>query len=156
MLPLNSKAPDFTFVNQHGVQYSLSDFTGKKLIVLYFYPKDFTPGCTAQACTFRDEYEKFLEEGAEVIGISGDTRDSHNRFSAKFSLPFQLASDPDGSIRRLYLVPTGILGLLFSRVTYLIDLDRVIRWSYKSNLAPTSHIQEALHVIKSLKTHLNK
>lgn len=150
MLPIQSKAPLFEFINQHGKKLHLSDFIGQKIIVLYFYPKDFTPGCTAQACGFRDEYEEFVEHGAEVIGISGDSNDSHAQFSTRFSLPFHLATDVDGSIRRMYDVPTGFFGVLFSRITYIIDLNGNIAWAYKSNLAPKSHVPEALKVIKSI------
>lgn len=150
MLPLNSPAPLFEFTNQQGECINLSDFIGKKIIVLYFYPKDFTPGCTAQACSFRDEYEEFVECGAEVIGISADTSDTHADFSARYNLPFHLATDPDGSIRRLYDIPTGLISGLFSRITYIIDLNGKIAWAYKSNFAPKSHVPEALKVIKSL------
>lgn len=150
MLPLQTKAPLFDFTNQYGETFNLSDFIGRSIIVLYFYPKDFTPGCTAQACTFRDAYQDFVESGAEVIGISADSTSSHAQFSSKYSLPFHLASDTDGSIRRMYDIPTGFFGLFFSRITYLINKDGMIVWAYTSNLAPASHVSEVLKIIDQL------
>src|SRR5690349_16139428 len=95
-------APDFTLTNQDGKPVSLSDFKGKQAVVLYFYPKDFTGGCTAEACAFRDSYEVFQEAGAEVIGVSSDSEDSHQNFAAKYRLPFVLLSDKGGEVRKQY------------------------------------------------------
>ncbi len=152
MLSVHSSAPIFDFVNQHGEKIHLKDIIGKKMIVIYFYPKDFTPGCTAQACSFRDAYEDLVDLGAEVIGVSADSKESHAHFSAQYSLPFHLVSDNDGRIRRLYDVPTGIIGMLFSRITYIIDLSGKIAWAYKGNLLPASHIAEAKKVLKKIHT----
>lgn len=156
MLKPGSKAPEFSFVNQRGQNISLSEIVGKKIVVLYFYPKDFTPGCTAQACGFRDEYEAFMEYGAEIIGISSDSLKSHRKFAAYYTLPFHLGSDSDGFIRKQYKVPTGLLGVFFSRITYIIGLDGRIAWAYKSNLAPASHVSEALEVVKKLHGQIQK
>src|SRR3954449_3143557 len=104
-------APDFTLPNQEGKPVSLKDYKGKSAVVLYFYPKDYTPGCTAEACSFRDSYDVFKEAGAEVIGVSSDTADSHQAFAAKHGLPFVLLSDQGGKVRKLYGVPSTF-GLL--------------------------------------------
>ncbi|MFN3951594.1 MAG: peroxiredoxin [Thermaurantimonas sp.] len=150
MLSIHTPAPIFDFVNQHGENVNLKDIIGKKMIVIYFYPKDFTPGCTAQACTFRDAYEDLVDLGAEVIGVSADSSESHARFSAQYALPYHLVSDKDGRIRRLYDISTGIIGVLFSRITYIIDLSGKIAWAYKSNLSPASHIAEAKNALKKI------
>src|SRR3989338_7689460 len=110
-IKVGDTAPDFTLQNQEGKPVRLKDFLGKKNIVLYFYPKDETPGCTKEACAFRDSYEVFKEEGAEVIGISSDSADSHRRFASHHRLPFTLLSDEGGEVRKLYGVgsPLGLL-----------------------------------------------
>ncbi|WP_448522258.1 peroxiredoxin [Schleiferia thermophila] len=150
MLNIGTDAPEFKCINQKGKTIQLSDFVGKKIVVLYFYPKDFTPGCKAQACSFRDEYEQFMEYGAEVIGISADSEESHKKFAGNYSLPFHLCSDRDGTIRKSYKVPVGFLSIFFSRITYIIGLDGKIAWAYKSNLAPASHVSEALKIVEEL------
>jgi thioredoxin-dependent peroxiredoxin len=117
-------APDFTLPSQFGTPVRLGEFLGKTAIVLYFYPKDNTSVCTAEACAFRDSYEVFKDVGAEVIGISSDSVESHRQFAAAHHLPFLLLSDADGMIRKRYGVPTafGLPG----RVTYLIDSRGVL------------------------------
>jgi len=124
-------APDFTLPSQTGESVSLKDFIGKKSVVLYFYPKDDTPGCTAQACAFRDSYEVFKDAGAEVIGISDDSADSHQKFVTKHQLPFTLLSDTGKQVRKLYGVPST-LGLLPGRVTYVIDQNGVVQHIFNS------------------------
>jgi thioredoxin-dependent peroxiredoxin len=112
-----SKAPNFTLPSQSGEMVSLKDFLGKKPVVLFFYPKDDTPGCTKEACAFRDDYEEFEKLDAEVIGISSDSVESHRSFAEKHFLPFTLLSDEGGKVRRLYGVPSTF-GLFPGRVTY--------------------------------------
>src|SRR6266850_1274955 len=119
------KAPDFTAVTNDGGKVSLSDLKGKP-VILYFYPKDDTPGCTKEACAFRDDYEAFQEIGAEVIGVSSDAAESHGKFASKYRLPFVLLSDRDGDVRRRYGVP-ATLGLLPGRVTFVIDRQGTVR-----------------------------
>src|SRR5690606_23089237 len=104
-LSVGSFAPDFVLKDQHSRLVSLSDFRGKRNVVLYFYPKDETPGCTTQAKCFRDNYESFIEAGAEVIGISSDSSQSHIHFASKYQLPYILLSDSTGKVRELYGVP---------------------------------------------------
>ena len=142
-------APNFTLLDQSGEQVSLWDVIGKSAIVLYFYPKDDTPGCTTEACTFRDSYEAFKDAGAEVIGVSSDSADSHQRFAAKHRLPFILLSDKDKAVRKLYGVPST-LGLLPGRVTYVIDKKGIVRNIFDSQFAPQKHITEALETLQKL------
>jgi peroxiredoxin Q/BCP len=142
-------APDFTLPDQTGSMVSLKDFVGSKIIVLYFYPKDFSRGCTAEACTFRDSYDVFVEAGAQVIGISSQSVDSHNRFAILNKLPFILLSDEGGKVRELYGVPSSF-GLLPGRVTYIIDKKGIIRHVFSSQLNPTKHVEEALRIVKEI------
>ncbi len=146
---IGDKAPDFTLDSQSGDKVRLKDFIGKKIIVLYFYPKDGTPGCTAEACSFRDNYDVFKQAGAEVIGISSDAVESHNAFVLKYNLQFILLSDKDQTVRKLYGVPST-LGLLPGRVTYIIDKKGIVRHVFSSQFNATKHISEALRVIQSL------
>jgi peroxiredoxin Q/BCP len=142
-------APDFTLPNQAGEPVRLGDYIGKKAVVLYFYPKDNTGGCTAEACAFRDSYEVFKDAGAEVIGVSSDSTESHEQFAAKNHLPFILLSDSGGAIRKLYKVPTT-LGLLPGRVTYVIDRQGVVRHIFSSQMQFEQHVKEALKTLQSL------
>jgi thioredoxin-dependent peroxiredoxin len=143
-------APDFTLPALTGQPVSLGSFIGKKNIVLYFYPKDDTPGCTAEACAFRDSYEVFRDAGAEVIGISSDSEDSHQRFATQHRLPFILLSDRGGVVRKSYGVPSTF-GLLPGRVTYIIDKQGIVRHIFSSQLAPQKHVAEALKVLQALR-----
>ena len=136
-------APDFTLPSSTGEMVSLSDFRGKSEVVLFFYPKDNTPGCTAQACAFRDSHEAFMEAGAEVIGISSDSEESHRQFAKLWSLPFLLLSDSKGKVRARYGV-SRTLGLFPGRVTYLIDRAGVVRHVFSSQLQTGRHVQEML------------
>ena len=136
-------APDFTLPSSTGEMVSLSDFRGKSEVVLFFYPKDNTPGCTAQACAFRDSHEAFKEAGAEVIGISSDSEGSHRQFAKLWSLPFLLLSDGKGKVRARYGV-ARTLGLFPGRVTYLIDRAGVIRHVFSSQLQTGRHVEEML------------
>ncbi|HEY9596625.1 MAG TPA: peroxiredoxin [Cyanophyceae cyanobacterium] len=150
-MPVNvgDTAPDFTLPSQSGESVSLKDFTGKKSVVLYFYPKDDTPGCTAEACAFRDTYEVFKDAGAEVIGVSDDSPSSHQKFAAKYKLPFTLVSDTGSKLRKLYGVP-ATLGLLPGRVTYVIDKSGIVRHIFNSQLNFKGHVEESLKTLQSL------
>ena len=142
-------APDFTLKSQFGEDIRLSDYLGKKPVVLYFYPKDFTAGCTKEACAFRDSYEAFKEAGAEVIGVSTATAERHGEFAAAYKLPFKLLADAGGSVRALYGVPTS-LGFIPGRVTYVIDKVGVVRHIFNSQMNPEKHVEEALRILKTL------
>jgi peroxiredoxin Q/BCP len=144
-------APDFTLTSQSGSSLSLKDFRGKKSVVLYFYPKDDTPGCTAEACAFRDSYEVFSDAGAEVIGISEDSQQSHQQFATKYNLPFTLLSDAGNKVRQLYGVP-ATLWVLPGRVTYVIDQQGVVKHIFDSMLNFKAHVDEALKTLQAIKS----
>jgi peroxiredoxin Q/BCP len=148
-LGAGDRAPDFTLEDQDGRPVSLADFRGRRAVVVYFYPKDDTPGCTKESCAFRDQYEAFLDAGAEVIGISSDSVASHEAFAAKHRLPFRLLADVGGTVRAAFGVPRTA-GLLPGRVTYVIDRDGVIRHAFNSQLAAARHVDEAIEVLRSL------
>jgi peroxiredoxin Q/BCP len=139
-------APDFVLPDANGRQVRLGDFRGRP-VVLYFYPKDDTPGCTREACSFRDQHQDFQDAGAEVLGVSSDSSESHRRFAARHRLPFRLLADRGGEVRRLYGVP-ATLGLLPGRVTFVIDGEGVVRHVFNSQLAATRHVEEALGVLR--------
>ena len=149
-LGIGDSAPEFSLPSQSGEIVKMEEILGKKEIVLYFYPKDNTPGCTTEARAFSDSYDIFREMGAEVIGISSDSVDSHRDFSAKCNLPFTLLSDSGGAVRKLYGVPAS-LGLLPGRVTYIIDRKGVVRHIFSSQLNPKKHVQEAVRILKSMR-----
>jgi len=146
-IKVGDQAPDFTLPDRAGKMVRLSEFRGHKPVVLYFYPKDDTPGCTKESCAFRDSYEAFQEAGAEVIGVSSDSTESHGRFAEKYRLPFILLSDQGGQVRRSYAVP-ATLGLLPGRVTYVIDREGKVRHVFNSQFQPTQHIAEALEALR--------
>jgi peroxiredoxin Q/BCP len=142
-------APDFSLPASDGRTISLGDYKGKSEVVLYFYPKDDTPGCTAEACSFRDSYEAFLDAGAVVLGVSSDAVGAHQKFAGKHRLPFPLLSDAKGALRTLYGVPKT-LGLIPGRVTYLIDRQGIVRQVVSSQLRPLSHITEMLKALDEI------
>ncbi|WP_309609103.1 peroxiredoxin [Flavobacterium sp.] len=148
-LKVGDKITNFTAKDTHGNDFDSQNFVGQKALVIYFYPKDNTPGCTAQACSFRDQYEDFKDLGAEVIGISSDSENSHEKFASKYKLPFILLSDQDKKIRNLFGVPSGMFGLLPGRVTYVADKSGKIVMIFDSMMA-TKHIPKALEAIKKL------
>jgi peroxiredoxin Q/BCP len=142
-------APDFSLPNQSGNLVRLLDYVGKKIVVLYFYPRDFTTGCTAEACAFRDSYEVFKDAGAEVVGVSSQSVESHEQFASANSLPFILLSDDDGRVRKLYGASSAF-GLMAGRVTYIIDKKGIVRHVFSSQLNPKKHIEEALRMINEI------
>lgn len=148
-LKVGDTVPAFSAKSTEGKLFESQSIIGKKPVVIYFYPKDDTPGCTAQACSFRDQYEDFKTLGAEVIGISGDSFASHQKFAAKYQLPFILLSDEEKKLRQLFGVPTALFGLLPGRVTYVLDQKGVIRLIF-DQLSPKSHITKALEMIKKM------
>jgi len=149
LLAVGDAAPNFRLSTDNGSYVALEDFLGKKNVVVYFYPKDFTRGCTVEACGFRDSYEAFKDLGAEVIGISSDSQDSHRDFAQQHHLPFILLSDADGAVRKAYGVKKS-LGLFAGRVSFVIDKKGIIRHIFSSQTRATAHVGEALNVLKSL------
>ena len=148
-LQVGDKIPSFSATDNGGNDFDSAAIVGKKPVVFYFYPKDNTPGCTAQACSFRDQYEDFKDLGAEVIGISSDSIASHEKFIQKYKLPFILLSDSDKKIRTLFGVKPNLFGLLPGRVTYVVDKNGIIQLVFDS-LVATNHIPRALEMIKKL------
>jgi peroxiredoxin Q/BCP len=147
-LRVGDTAPDFTLPDQTGTPVTLSAKLAQRVVVLYFYPKDETRGCTAEACSFRDNYESFTDAGAEVIGISSDTVESHERFAGHHALPFVLLSDADKAVRKLYGATT--LGVAPGRITFVIDREGVIRHAFSSLTNIGGHVDEALAIVKQL------
>jgi len=145
-----SEAPDFTLPSQSGEMVSLGDFLGKRSVVLFFYPKDNTLGCTKEVCAFRDSFEELSNLDAEVIGISSDSVNSHKGFAEKHTLPFTLLSDEGGKVRRLYGV-SQTLGIFAGRVTYVIDEDGVVRNVFSSQIGVERHVEEALKTLESIR-----
>ena len=148
-IKVGSVAPDFTLPSQSGVMVNLKDFIGTKPVVLFFYPKDDTPGCTKEACAFRDDYDQFEKLDAEVIGISSDSVESHRRFAKKHDLPFTLLSDEVGQVRKRYGVRNSF-GLFPGRVTYVIDEEGVVGHIFSSQLGVEQHVEEALKALQSI------
>lgn len=146
MLEVGTKAPDFELPNQLGERVRLYDLLEKGPVVLYFYPKDETSGCTAQACAFRDHYQQFKDAGAEVVGVSTDDAESHQAFAENHRLPFVLLSDSDKKVRQLYRVPKALF-LLPGRVTFVIGKDHKILHTFNSMWKPAQHVREALEVL---------
>ena len=143
--------PDFILPDQNDEDFDIDQVKGKHILVIYFYPKDDTPGCTKEACSFRDQFEDLTDAGAFVIGISSDSPESHRQFRSKYRLPFTLLSDPDKKVRDLFGVPSSLMGLLPGRVTYIIDRNGVIRHVFNSQLNAVQHVEEASRIIKQLK-----
>ena len=148
-IQVGDHAPDFTLPSQSGEPVRLSDRLSERVVVLYFYPKDDTPGCTAEACAFRDSHEVFAEAGAEVIGISSDSADRHASFAGRHHLPFTLLSDQGGRVRKSYGVPS-VLGVIPGRVTYVIDRQGVVRHVFNSMTNIGQHVGDALEVVRRL------
>ena len=152
MIDPGTPAPDFQREAHDGSVVRLSDFRGKKSVVLFFYPKNDTLICTREACAFRDQHEVFSRAGAVVIGVSADTPESHQGFAARHRLPYLLLSDTAGKVARDYGV-SKTLGILASRVTFLIDGQGIIRHRFSSSLNASGHVREALRVLKTLAPH---
>jgi peroxiredoxin Q/BCP len=147
------KAPAFSLKNTEGKTVKLSDFKGKK-VVLYFYPRDLTPGCTKEACGFRDDYAQLKKRGVEILGVSGDDQASHQKFTEKHSLPFTLLSDPDHEIMEKYgawgeksMYGKKFMGVL--RMTFIIDEDGRIAHVFKK-VKPETHSQDVIKVIDAM------
>ncbi len=149
-LKIGNKAPLFEAITDTDTKISLGDLLGKSNIILYFYPKDMTPGCTAEACGFRDNWDKIVSLGATVLGVSSQSTDSHKEFKQKNNLPFPLLSDPKNEIRKLY----GVTGFLIPpRVTFVIDKEGIIRFIFNSQLNVTKHVSDALENLEEIKAH---
>jgi peroxiredoxin Q/BCP len=150
-IKIGSAIPSFTLPDQDGKLFDINSVVGKKNLVIYFYPKDDSPGCTAQACSFQDQFEVFKEADAVIIGISGQSVESHKEFALKHRLSFTLLSDEGNKIRRQFGVPTNLLGLLPGRVTYVVDKTGTVIYIFNSQTQVTKHVDEAIGILKQLK-----
>jgi peroxiredoxin Q/BCP len=148
---VGSQVPEFTLPDQNGNLFSINSVIGKKNLVIYFYPKDDSPGCTKEACAFRDQFEVFNEADARIIGISGQSVESHKKFAEKYRLSFTLLSDEGDKVRELFGVPVNFLGLLPGRVTYIIDKSGKVVYIFNSQTQAEKHVDEALRILKGLK-----
>jgi peroxiredoxin Q/BCP len=142
-------APDFTLPNQSGEKVALADLRRDHVVVLYFYPADDTPGCTREACAFRDSYQVFADAGARVVGVSQDSVEKHQRFAGKHSLPFVLLADEGGAVHDAYGIKRT-LGILPGRVTFVIDREGVVRHAFSSLTRIGAHVDGALAVVREL------
>ena len=140
-------APDFELPDQNGRRVRLSGFRGRQPVVLFFYPKDDTTGCTIEACSFRDETPRFEMLGAQIIGISSDSSASHNRFAAKHTLGYTLLSDAGGKVRKLYGASGLLFGLIPGRITFVIDRNGTVRHLFSSQTQFQGHVEEALRAL---------
>jgi peroxiredoxin Q/BCP len=148
-LRVGDRAPDFSLLDERGLPVSLKDYLGSKVVVLYFYPKDFTPGCTAEACSFRDSYKPYQDKGAVVIGISVDSVESHSKFSEKYNLPFSILSDSSKEVAKAYGV-LGIGGFLAKRFTFLINKEGKITHIFPK-VDVKQHNEEVLRALEDMK-----
>jgi thioredoxin-dependent peroxiredoxin len=150
-LDIGDRAPDFTLPSSTGENISLSQFIGKKNVVIFFYPMDESPVCSREAEAFRDKYETFKELDAEVLGISSQSVESHQSFSKHHNLPYFLLSDINNGVRRLYGV-SSTLGIVPKRVTFIIDKEGIIKYIFSSQLQPAKHAKQALLALKNANT----
>jgi peroxiredoxin Q/BCP len=146
-----SKVPTFVLPDQNGKLFDIQSVIGKKNLVIYFYPKDDSPGCTREACYFRDQYEVFNHADAMIIGISGQSVNSHKKFAEKYKLSFTLLSDTGNKVRKLFGVPTDFFGTLPGRVTYIVDKSGTVIYVFNSQSQATKHVDEALRILRGLK-----
>jgi peroxiredoxin Q/BCP len=150
-LEVGDTIPAFILKDQNNTNFDVEKYRGKKPMVIYFYPKDDTPGCTKEACSFRDEFEVFSDLNVEVIGISSDDVASHKKFAEKYHLPFTLLADTKKKVRKLFGVPYSLLGLIPGRVTFVINKNGIIVHIFDSQFGAEKHITESLSILKEMK-----
>lgn len=148
-IEVGQPAPAFEAVASDGEAVRLSDYLGRRSVVLFFYPMDGTPTCTREACAFRDAYEGFVEAGAVVIGVSADSDARHRDFANRNRLPFVLVSDRGGKLRKAFGV-SNTLGLVPKRVTFVIDPEGIVRMAFSAVWVADEHVEKALEVVRSL------
>lgn len=149
-IDVGDPVPRFELPDQQGNTFRVEDVIGQRALVVFFYPKDETAVCTAEACSFRDAHEDFVAAGAQVVGISSDDVASHKRFAARYGLRYPILADVGGAVRRLFGVPRGLFGFSDGRVTYVIDREGVVRHRFASTLQASAHMRQALDTVRAL------
>jgi peroxiredoxin Q/BCP len=147
---IGSEIPEFELLDQNGVNFRITDHIGKKNLVIYFYPKDDTPGCTKEACYFRDQYDVFNQADALIIGISSQSVESHKQFAEKYRLNFTLLSDEGGKVRKIFGATS--LGFIPGRITYIVDKKGIVIYVFNSQIDAEKHVDEAIRILKELET----
>jgi len=150
-ISVGSTIPSFALHDQHGQLFQIDSVVGKKNLVIYFYPKDDTPGCTKEACAFRDQYEDFEEADALIIGISGQSVESHLNFANKHRLNLTLLSDEGNKVRKMFGVPTNLFGLIAGRVTYVVNKKGEVVYMFNSQTEATRHVEESIRILREMK-----
>lgn len=145
-----SSVPNFELIDQNGQLFSPDSVLGKKNLVIYFYPKDDSTGCTREACSFRDQFEVFAAADALIIGISAQSVESHFHFAEKHRLNFTLLSDPGNRVRKLFGVPGNFFGLIPGRVTYVINKEGKVVYLFNSQTQAEKHVEEALRILREI------
>lgn len=149
-ITVDTKIPLFELEDQKGDLFKVADFIGRKSLVIYFYPKDYTSGCTSEAKAFRDWYDEFFELDCEVVGISADRCDTHKKFTSKFQLPFILLSDRGNVVRKKFGVPSAVFGLIPGRYTYIVNKNGMVSRVIGAGVKPEAHAHEALEAVREL------
>lgn len=149
-ISIGSTVPSFSLKDQNGNTFELDSVKGKSNLVIYFYPKDDSPGCTKQACSFRDQFEVFKEANAMVIGISSQSVESHLEFAKKYRLNYTLLSDEGNKVRKLFGVPSDLFGIIPGRVTYVVNKEGKVVFTFDSQMNATKHVDEAVRILKGL------
>jgi len=150
-LAIGSTVPKFELQDQNGELFHLDSVLGKKNLVIFFYPKDDSPGCTKEACAFRDQFEVFERADALIIGINAQSVESHLKFAQKYNLNYTLLSDEGNKVRKLFGVPSNLFGLIPGRVTYLINKEGNVIYLFNSQIQAEKHVDEALRILQELK-----
>lgn len=145
-----SKIPLFELKDQHNNLFNIESVLGKRNLVIYFYPKDDSPGCTKEACSFRDQFADFEDADAMVIGISSQSVESHLNFAKKHNLNYTLLSDPGNKVRKLFGVPSSFFGLIPGRVTYVINKEGKVVYLFNSQIMAEKHVTESLQILKEI------
>lgn len=149
-IEVGSTIPSFELKDQHGKLIKIDSLIGKKYLVIYFYPKDDTPGCTKEACSFRDQFAVFEDANASIIGISGQSVESHLKFANKYNLNYTLLADEGNKVRKLFGVPSNLFGLIPGRVTYVVDKKGEVIFMFNSQSNAEQHVDETLKILKDL------
>ena len=150
-IEVGSTIPNFELKDQFGKLFKIDSVLGKKNLVIYFYPKDDTPGCTKEACSFRDQFAVFEDADALIIGISGQSVESHLKFANKYNLNYTLLADEGNEVRKLFGVPSNLFGLIPGRVTYVINKESKVIFMFNSQTNAEQHVEETLSILKELK-----